>query len=103
MFMWDSTLKSRDTCINYSITFKVFLTSDFSRKHKILDCFNTLIFRNHFLFFHVTMVYVSNFMENSSANKSEKRWYNVIQSIHTILLSKDNKAAVVFSPFVSKP
>ena len=47
--MWDSILKSIGACTNYLITFKVFLTSNFSTKHKILHFFEVFIFRGYFL------------------------------------------------------
>ena len=43
-------LKSMDTCRNYSITFKIFLKSNLSRKQKVLHFFdNTFIFHGHFV------------------------------------------------------
>ena len=49
--MWDSILKSMHGLDNYSITCKIFLTSNFSRKHKILHFLdNTFIFRSNYLY-----------------------------------------------------
>ena len=48
--MRDIILRGMGMVMNYSVTFKIFLTSNFSRKHEILHFFdNTFIFRSHFM------------------------------------------------------
>ena len=50
VFVMRVILKSMDMCRNYSITFKIFLKSNLSRKQKVLHFFdNTFIFHSHFV------------------------------------------------------